>query len=350
MSSAIEAIPAPAIYVRLLLDTFGQSAERRAALLHGTRLTERVLNGGTAETSLFSMLAFAQNLSVLVGDTWPIDAVHVWRAQAQGALEVAVRSAATIDGSLSTLEAFGHVRGPYLKMSLKRSRSAARLVFGCKVAMEPDTAKALRETAALSSIFMLEALLGTRSTHLSLNLPGRTKDYIARVSTTIRGRVLQTPGEVFIAVPRALLSLPSPYADKGLERAAQRELQRAARQADGSGDMLVVQIDSLLAGADRRLLEEDVARMLGLSRRTLVRRLSRAGTSYRLILDNHLKRHALAMIGQGHRRSEVAAALFYSDPTSLSRALRRWVPPIRALFTGPRLRASAIERSGSRLP
>jgi AraC-like DNA-binding protein len=73
-------------------------------------------------------------------------------------------------------------------------------------------------------------------------------------------------------------------------------------------------------------LSEDVAaRELGISRRTLVRRLSDSGTSFRALLDTDLKGRAEQMLAAGKMsRREMAEALGFEDPTSFSRACRRW--------------------------
>jgi AraC-like DNA-binding protein len=74
-----------------------------------------------------------------------------------------------------------------------------------------------------------------------------------------------------------------------------------------------------------RLSEDEAAEELGLSRRTLVRRLSESGTTFRTLLDAHLKKRARQMLDDGKlARDEMAKTLGFEDPTSFSRACRRW--------------------------
>lgn len=76
-----------------------------------------------------------------------------------------------------------------------------------------------------------------------------------------------------------------------------------------------------------RLTEDDAAAELGLSRRTLVRRLSDSGTSFRKLLDANLKARAADMRAAGKlTREDMAEALGFEDPTSFSHACRRWFP------------------------
>ncbi|MFN9357731.1 MAG: helix-turn-helix domain-containing protein, partial [Alphaproteobacteria bacterium] len=103
------------------------------------------------------------------------------------------------------------------------------------------------------------------------------------------------------------------------------ELQSAARRIRASNQLLL-KLQSLMARQRRtRLCEDDAAHELGLSRRTLVRRLSASGTSFRQMLDAELKARARAMLDEGSlSRTQMADALGFEDPTSFSRACRRW--------------------------
>ena len=68
-----------------------------------------------------------------------------------------------------------------------------------------------------------------------------------------------------------------------------------------------------------------VALALGMSRRTLVRRLADAGAGFRALVDTEKKRHAMLLIEAGAMtHAEIAEQLGYADATSFSRSLRRW--------------------------
>jgi AraC-like DNA-binding protein len=70
---------------------------------------------------------------------------------------------------------------------------------------------------------------------------------------------------------------------------------------------------------------QTAARMLGLSRRTMVRRLAESGVGYRQLLDSDLERRAAQLINTGAlSHAEIAERLGYADATSFSRSLRRW--------------------------
>ena len=92
-------------------------------------------------------------------------------------------------------------------------------------------------------------------------------------------------------------------------------------------DALIAMIDALFdsAALTGALSLVDTARSLGLSPRTLQRRLARLGTSYEVQLDTW--RHAQARLHLGGSTSPVTSvsrALGYGHPAHFVRAFRRW--------------------------
>jgi AraC-like DNA-binding protein len=68
-----------------------------------------------------------------------------------------------------------------------------------------------------------------------------------------------------------------------------------------------------------------IAARLGISSRTLGRRLESEGTTFKMLLDDVRKQLALEMVGlRDQPFSEIAAALGFSQPAAFHRAFRRW--------------------------
>ncbi|HVP29803.1 MAG TPA: helix-turn-helix transcriptional regulator [Myxococcota bacterium] len=68
----------------------------------------------------------------------------------------------------------------------------------------------------------------------------------------------------------------------------------------------------------------DVARKLGVSPRTLRRRLAEVNTTYRQQLDDVLAARALDLLAEGIRSEEIAHSLGFSDASAFRRAFKRW--------------------------
>jgi AraC-like DNA-binding protein len=139
------------------------------------------------------------------------------------------------------------------------------------------------------------------------------------------GAVKFAQAECAVTVPNRLCDRASPFADAALLATALTELEETARRIHNQ-DMIVLKVERLLKRRRaRRLSEEQAAEELGLSRRTLVRRLADNNTSFRALLDASLKQRARLLLDAGKlSRDEMAEALGFADPTSFSRACRRW--------------------------
>ena len=129
-----------------------------------------------------------------------------------------------------------------------------------------------------------------------------------------------------LLLDRALLALPLARADAGLcavlDRHAQELLARLPQRDDTTAQVRRLLGDAL-SGGDPNVAA--IARQLGLSARTLQRKLHAEGTSYQDVLDEmrrDLSRRYL------HEREmavcEVAYLLGFSGPSAFHRAFRRW--------------------------
>jgi AraC-like DNA-binding protein len=108
-----------------------------------------------------------------------------------------------------------------------------------------------------------------------------------------------------------------------LRSQAERSLARVTRgvgQADRLRQYFLAHPPSA-AAADMEL----VARDLGMSVRSLRRRLTEEGASYKAIVDESLVTVARRMLGDSRRSiQETAHAMGFSDPTAFHRAFKRW--------------------------
>ena len=124
--------------------------------------------------------------------------------------------------------------------------------------------------------------------------------------------------------PRECMSVPFTHSDRqllGILKAHARERLQALPQADFQARARAFIADGLLSG-DYTL--EHVAFRCGMSDRTLRRRLTEAGTSYRDLVDDVRKERALHLLEADQSISLIAQHLGFSDATAFARAFRRW--------------------------
>jgi len=129
-----------------------------------------------------------------------------------------------------------------------------------------------------------------------------------------------------LRLPAPVWRAALPGADAAL-LATLRELAEHAGLGAAGDDELAVQVRSRLRLLlpDGRASAAEVAGALGLSARTLHRRLQGAGASFRAILEAFREAEAERLISAGRLPlGEVALRLGFSDQTAWNRAFRRW--------------------------
>ncbi len=122
------------------------------------------------------------------------------------------------------------------------------------------------------------------------------------------------------------LDRPHGAADPGLAMILERHIAELLREPDETDDLVqsVRRIIGASLGQDKITIER-LAPGLGLSPRSLQRRLAEAGTSLRQLLREHRQAMADLHVGTGQRtQASIAEALGYSDGTAFWRAFKSW--------------------------
>ncbi|MEC8631701.1 MAG: AraC family transcriptional regulator [Pseudomonadota bacterium] len=130
--------------------------------------------------------------------------------------------------------------------------------------------------------------------------------------------------------------LGDPAIAQFLEPHLQSELTAVAGETSFEQTLLRRISDRLSDGAPRAT---DMARDMGMSERTLQRRLSEEGTSYQAVLEKARRRLAEGLLTQsGHSLAEIAFLTGFSEQSAFSRAFARWTgrtpAAYRATFDG----------------
>lgn len=195
-------------------------------------------------------------------------------------------------------------------------------------------------------------------------LPSDVRRWLLVRDTTAVATVLESlvPGGVGLAVSfagdRATLAFPAAELDRPLVR--DRGADRAAAEAaclgiaDQRRDLPATTADVRVLVAQR--LGEgapmaQVASALGVTERTLRRRLASEGTGYREVVDEVRAGLAARLLAVGLPVADVAARLGYSEPAALTHAHHRWTGAApTALRSGSRSGHRSEHRSGRRSP
>jgi AraC-like DNA-binding protein len=125
-------------------------------------------------------------------------------------------------------------------------------------------------------------------------------------------------------LPAKLLDMIPSRAQPGLAAWFLKEAERKlVTTADASVTSLVRRaLDAAMADGEPTLAR--LATQLGQSERSLRRHLTTEGAAFRTLLDDHRKARAEDMLATGHRLTDVAFVLGFSEPSAFARAYRRW--------------------------
>jgi AraC-like DNA-binding protein len=175
---------------------------------------------------------------------------------------------------------------------------------------------------------------GVRLRPVSAELACLPVDDVGGVITEIFGTNVKFGAAVWRLVFKrsAVLAISRPVASSTLaylDAHADKELSGVPALDDIVG-MVAAEVRGRLAAGPPTAAE--IAKALGLSTRTLQRRLTIAGASYGAVLDNVRRASAEALLADGGPDlAEVAHKLGYSEHSAFTRAAIRWfgVPPSR---------------------
>jgi AraC-like DNA-binding protein len=233
------------------------------------------------------------------------------------------RSSANLRGALGYLNRFtGLLLGGYNQLSLTESNGVATLTIESPHAVERQSIEAFICTLG----FVARHLTAQTLQPLEVRLQHRRP----RDSDTFElhwGRNLVYEAKQYqIVIPVSYLELPLLKHDPKLLQILERQAQEVISSLDETGGFA----QSIKKAIARELPHGNpgapsIARALGVSARTLARRLEEVGVSFRAVQDE--VRHELACrylrateLGIG----EIAFMLGFADASSFNRAFKRW--------------------------
>ena len=160
-------------------------------------------------------------------------------------------------------------------------------------------------------------------------------DYAGALDAVYAIKCLFGAPETSISIPRSWQHIPSPLYDEGNYRANIAKCRQIISAQSGSRDpvmqvrnLLASHFDGVLAGDEDTLQPpglEKIAAQLHVTPRTLIRRLKRADTAYKTLLEDARLHCASTLLQQAHNTvADVGHRLGYTDPANFGRAFRSW--------------------------
>jgi len=240
-----------------------------------------------------------------------------------GPMGYALASSANLRQALEVLDRFTCIRTRAVREYGRFERGGAWLVIEPVVDLADIRAFVLDHIVAAKSS-MIATLSGRSLRDVLLELPWRAPPWKAAYAP-LAGRVRFGAERAALWIPDAMLDAPCATASASTFASAWKECE-AEEQRQQARHTLAMRVARLLReGVLAAHSLAGVAAQLGLSARTLNRRLQAEYSSFKALMDAERRRRALWLLTQTERQvAEVAAAVGYTDGSNFRRSCQRW--------------------------
>lgn len=273
---------------------------------------------------------------------------RAWHPSMLGALGFAWMSSSTLREAFGRWARYGCIVHSSHKLRLTQSDT------GLEVCPEPllgDTPPAAVDAWFAAIVAMCRMSVGDTLDPVAVCLCREQPPCAGDYEALFRCPVYFSSPENSFVLPLAAVDRPLASANTALAQLHDRVLAETMHGHDRSDFVAQVTrslIDRLPSGP---VTEARMAKILGLSQRTLQRKLSEEGTSFGQVFDSVRKELAMDYVsGSDISLIEISYLLGFSEASSFSRAFRRWTgrAPRTVRTEGVRSSGTVGVRSGSR--
>jgi AraC-like DNA-binding protein len=260
----------------------------------------------------------------LPGRVLALDWITSWQITDTGVLGYVLLQLRSVGEAMDAAVRYAQLINQGAHTRLHRGPSTSRMGFQ----LMPDllAIHQLPEAMLCGMVLLLRGAVDPSFTPLAVRFPHRATARTPALERYFGAPVKHESGEVSIEVPTELLERPLPNADPVLagylRKQADELLQRLANPQAVSRECARHIAEGLGAGEPS---QGAIARKMGMSERTLQRRLSSEGSSFNGLLDEARRTIAFGYLADRKLAAyEVSFLLGYREPATFFRAFKRW--------------------------
>jgi AraC-like DNA-binding protein len=254
--------------------------------------------------------------------------LHLARTIPAGALdllEYAFRSSTTLAGALEALARYGRVVSDRAAARLAQGEDAVTVTFGAAGGAPHERQRT--EFALAFVVRLAREATGTALSPSEVRFAHPAPESLFEHRAFFRAPLRFEQPDNAVAFSRADTARTLRGADAALEGVVRRRLEKMLSQLnpedDSTGARVRRRLLATMAGGD--VTAAAIARELGMSERSLHRRLRAEGTWFRGVLDAVRGELATALLKEpGIAIAEIAFFLGYSEAAAFHRSFRRW--------------------------
>ena len=324
--SELNSIGVPATYLASFLDSPTLNRDQLAAIGGRAPFDIASLGGEQTRIGLGDLLTTLGLIDEISPPGWHIQPTLELESAHHGPLGMAAVTATSLDAAVDCLVRFESLRSPWTVLQASTtSRPEGLRIRILPVLALPSPGELLMEMNLIALVSLLSELSGRQREQLHTELPARYRPWARQLRRSLPGKVSLDQRHYQIWIPEPLLALPCLLADPGLHASAVRRCEELLAQGSESGPTSALVQQQLMAVHGQNPGLHAIAARLGLSPRTLMRRLESENSSYRDLVDR--VRLTLArdwLKNTDMPVSRIAELLGYGDPANFGRAFRRW--------------------------
>jgi len=242
-----------------------------------------------------------------------------------GAIGYLAANSPTLDDALANYARYLSISTEGVALTLEREEDAIRLGFEIRDSTV-GRHEQWYEFALAAAVNICRFVVGRRIVPKAVTMRHQRQHHRAEFRNYFGLPVTFGAARYTVVLRQSDLSLPCRSADARLFRIVKThcdELLKQSRQAEGLGEKIALLIGSLLPTGTATAA--NVASTLGMSERTLSRRLADEGTTFRRVIEEQRRQMALRYLEDARfRPAQIAYLLGYAQPSAFTHAFRRW--------------------------
>lgn len=318
----------PSSYSRIVARELGLQERDLPQLLHGTGLPPEILLAGDE-----SRMTGQQQLQVLINarqmGNAPDFGLRLGRQlqpSAHGPIGYLALASPNLLTALSSLRDFLPIRIPFAQLELQEEQGQLACILQIKLQAGPSELRMLLECFAMLVQALVESFLGRELIEALVCFEVEQPHYHDSYPHYLHSPFKFSQARTCVLLPEKLARQSNASGDPASYAVARELCAKLLEQVPITSLSMTDRVKRyLLAQPAGSVTEEDVARSVYVSKRTLARRLQSEGSGYRKIRDELLSEMAARHLLDTRLSVEsIAALLGYHDSANFRRAFRRW--------------------------
>ena len=318
----------PSSYSRIVARDLGLQERDLPRLLRGTGLPTEILLAGDE-----SRMTGQQQVRVLANAQEIGNAPHFGlrlgrklEPSTHGPIGYLALASPDLRTALQSLRDFLPIRIPFAQLDLNEDGQFLSCGLTILLQAGPNESQMLVESFVMIIQGLVESFLGRKLTEAMVHVDFPRPAYIDIYPQFIHSLVRFEQERSCVMIPSSLLREPNPAGNSDSYAAAREMCATLLEQVPPTSLSMTDRVKRiLLAHPSGSVSEEDVARSLYVSKRTLARRLKQEGSGYRQVREEILSdMSARHLLDDRLSVESIAALLGYHDSANFRRAFRRW--------------------------